>query len=424
MPSISSLNLCCYNTIDAVKRDCMECFKKCCRKDHGGLFKRDTVLTCVKLGKYEMYDYLVKNQKMFATRCEEDGGALTFHIPDNKCLASWAIPHGTDDKWMELYKAADDEITNVQRVGLLKLSLEHANLLAGNIFVRNLKQRTQSAMKKDLKQYMESAVYSGKLFVIQWVETHFNNGSINNPWPPWPTEWRDNGSGLFNALVSNPNSKPKRRSWSNNEDFLLKSQILADVFGYVFNPNSVKSRINPTHKDFFITSAIKWADSKCFEDLQGDPRARDGRPNALFRAVWDMITVEDNFRVGLDGRNWKKLCIRHNRICTLKAIHDKIPEWPSDFLDSCGSINGYRTYERRLLREWAIENGLVQFQLMDADRIQERQNNAVPVPPTNEKVTNLQKALALIEESNLPEGRYLEICNIMMDIHRRGVRIM
>jgi hypothetical protein len=39
-----------------------------------------------------------------------------------------------------------------------------------------------------------------------------------------------------------------------------------------------------------------------------------------------------------------------------------------------------------------------------------------------EKVTNLQKALAMIEECDIPEGKYLELCNLLMDVHKRGVR--
>jgi len=37
-------------------------------------------------------------------------------------------------------------------------------------------------------------------------------------------------------------------------------------------------------------------------------------------------------------------------------------------------------------------------------------------------VTNLQKALAVIEDCDIPEGKYLELCNLLMDVHKRGVR--
>ena len=43
--------------------------------------------------------------------------------------------------------------------------------------------------------------------------------------------------------------------------------------------------------------------------------------------------------------------------------------------------------------------------------------------PVVEKVTNLQKALAVIEECEIPEGKYLELCNLLMDVHKRGVAV-
>jgi hypothetical protein len=39
-----------------------------------------------------------------------------------------------------------------------------------------------------------------------------------------------------------------------------------------------------------------------------------------------------------------------------------------------------------------------------------------------ERVTNLHKALAIIEDCKIPEGKYLELCNLLMDVHRNGVR--
>jgi hypothetical protein len=45
----------------------------------------------------------------------------------------------------------------------------------------------------------------------------------------------------------------------------------------------------------------------------------------------------------------------------------------------------------------------------------------IEVEVKEERVTNLQKALAVIEECDLPDGKYLELCNLLMDVHRRGV---
>ena len=71
-------------------------------------------------------------------------------------------------------------------------------------------------------------------------------------------------------------------------------------------------------------------------------------------------------------------------------------------------------------------NGLdrVRYDRIQAEnaRIQQRQATAAPVEDKTERVTNLQKALAVIEDCDLPEGKYLELCNLLMDVHRRGVR--
>jgi len=59
---------------------------------------------------------------------------------------------------------------------------------------------------------------------------------------------------------------------------------------------------------------------------------------------------------------------------------------------------------------------------VERERIEQRQATAAPVAPPQERPTNLQKALGLIEECEIQEGKYLEICNLLMDVHRRGVR--
>jgi hypothetical protein len=64
------------------------------------------------------------------------------------------------------------------------------------------------------------------------------------------------------------------------------------------------------------------------------------------------------------------------------------------------------------LKDWAATHSV------DAQPIQER---AAPVEVNEERVTNLQKALAVIEECDIPEGKYLELCNLLMDVHKRGV---
>ena len=75
---------------------------------------------------------------------------------------------------------------------------------------------------------------------------------------------------------------------------------------------------------------------------------------------------------------------------------------------------------RRLVeRDATLERGRIYNEAMvERGRHMEQAQPA----PVAEKVTNLQKALAVIEECEIPEGKYLELCNLLMDVHRRGVR--
>jgi len=62
--------------------------------------------------------------------------------------------------------------------------------------------------------------------------------------------------------------------------------------------------------------------------------------------------------------------------------------------------------------------------IAERERIERHQATAAPVAPVapvKEKITNLQKALGIIEDCDIQEGKYLELCNILMDVHRRGV---
>ena len=60
---------------------------------------------------------------------------------------------------------------------------------------------------------------------------------------------------------------------------------------------------------------------------------------------------------------------------------------------------------------------------MDLTALQAREPEpeVVPTPIVEKEVLNLQKALAIIEDCEIQEGKYLELCNLLMDVHRRGV---
>ena len=85
----------------------------------------------------------------------------------------------------------------------------------------------------------------------------------------------------------------------------------------------------------------------------------------------------------------------------------KMASYVSQKMLELGRTRTNQTEERRIERE----------------RIEQRQATAAPVAPPQERPTNLQKVLSLIEDCEIQEGKYLEICNLLMDVHRRGVRV-
>ena len=162
------------------------------------------------------------------------------------------------------------------------------------------------------------------------------------------------------------------------------------------------------------------------------------------------------------GNLMKLATIKDNRLDMLQYLDRFIPGYPDDMLPQMRTMRGKNTQARRdmityvvaerhrVLREQNIERaanlaaGIVEREreriernrrLAERDATLERgriyneamvergrrMEQAQPAPVV-EKVTNLHKALALIEECEIPEGKYLELCNLLMDVHKRGVR--
>lgn len=162
------------------------------------------------------------------------------------------------------------------------------------------------------------------------------------------------------------------------------------------------------------------------------------------------------------GNLMKLATIKDNRLDMLQYLDRFIPGYPDDMLPKMRTMRGKNTPARRdmityvvaerhrVLREQNIERaarldaGIVEREreriernrrLAERDATLERgriyneamvergrrMEQAQPAPVV-EKVTNLHKALAVIEECDIPEGKYLELCNLLMDVHKRGVR--
>jgi len=155
-----------------------------------------------------------------------------------------------------------------------------------------------------------------------------------------------------------------------------------------------------------------------------------------------VITEWRHSTCGLMGvRNELKLAtIKHNRLDMLRILDQDIHGYPTQMmnemklstiarsrldmlkvLDAC--IDGYPAEMMHQMRTTrgkttAIRKEMIAY-VMSRQRVANETVN--PIENTVDRVTNLQKVLAVIEDCDIPEGKYLELCNLLMDIHRRGV---
>jgi hypothetical protein len=158
------------------------------------------------------------------------------------------------------------------------------------------------------------------------------------------------------------------------------------------------------------------------------------------------------------GNLMKLATIKDNRLDMLQYLDRFITGYPDEMVSQMRTMRGKNTQARRDMIRYVQEEvrrtrrngtanlaaGIVEREreriernrrLAERDATLERgriyneamvergrrMEQAQPAPVV-EKVTNLHKALALIEECEIPEGKYLELCNLLMDVHKRGVR--
>ena len=133
------------------------------------------------------------------------------------------------------------------------------------------------------------------------------------------------------------------------------------------------------------------------------------------------------------GNEMKLATIKHNRLDMLRILDQDIHGYPTQMMNEMKTTRGKTTQARKEMIRYVVQqeylvvdrarerNAERRYTLfnIEADIILERQ-----AAPVVERVTNLHKALAIIEDCKIPEGKYLELCNLLMDVHRRGVIIM
>jgi hypothetical protein len=158
--------------------------------------------------------------------------------------------------------------------------------------------------------------------------------------------------------------------------------------------------------------------------------------------LFQVIELWSNSQDGLRGVGiqMKLATIAKSRLDMLKLLDDFLPnkEYPENMMREINYSRGKSTRDRRQMASYvsqkmlelghtyvinqAEERRIEQERRVERERIEQRQATAAPVAPPQERPTNLQKALSLIEDCEIQEGKYLEICNLLMDVHRRGVR--
>ena len=371
-----SCNNCCYSRVYiAIDNGCVPCFKVCLRMGRNSGWDKNTMLTCVKRNQPDMLKYALEmaNEPNVPPEIRAD-------VPTAYEVATHATQHN-NTAWYPYILNTVGTSSNVRRIALFKLAIKSGDQnLCSQIYPYLKPRTTESATNKDMTDFMECAVFSRRLGMIMWVEQKYNTHH-----EMWPSQWRNNGRRLIEMIFK-------------NKKYYTRLSMFMETFRHVFE------RIN-VH---------------CWDEVAKHILNYNNPDNAntwsLFNHFW--------FNGGRESArpSWKNYCIRYNKLEELQLIHESCPEWPADFASLCELTPGVRQWSRRNLKEWAEWHGLDARNIRgENERILERQANAVPVEKENEKTTNLQKALAVIEDCDIPEGKYLELCNLLMDVHRRGV---
>merc|ERR1712159_116131 len=128
------------------------------------------------------------------------------------------------------------------------------------------------------------------------------------------------------------------------------------------------------------------------------------------------------------GIQMKLATIGKSRLDMLKLLDEFLPNkaYPDDMMRQINYSRGQSTRARRKMASYVSQKMLelgrtrtnqAEERRVERERIEQRQATAAPVAPPQERPTNLQKVLSLIEDCEIQEGKYLEICNLLMDVH-------
>jgi hypothetical protein len=123
------------------------------------------------------------------------------------------------------------------------------------------------------------------------------------------------------------------------------------------------------------------------------------------------------------GVQMKLATIKHNRLDMLQYLDRFISGYPDDMLRQMRTMRGKSNPARRDMINYVAAERHRRLREQNIERVARIAAAQAPAPaPVAERITNLHKALAIIEDCDIQEGKYLELCNLLMDVHRRGVR--
>ena len=193
--------------------------------------------------------------------------------------------------------------------------------------------------------------------------------------------------------------------------------------------NAMELAVKSKNKDM-IKEVYGWFQNRSahWNTWDFDYAIETGDISVLFQVIELWRDCPDGLR-GV-GIQMKLATIAKSRLDMLKLLDEFLPNkaYPDDMMRQINYSRGQSTRARRQMASYVSQKMLelghnqVEERRVERDRIEQRQATAAPVAPVQERPTNLQKVLSLIEDCEIQEGKYLEICNLLMDVQRRGVR--
>ena len=275
---------------------------------------------------------------------------------------------------------------------------------------RPIIQERPSGIERRRKQHVRNVVNACiKANDLPTLRTYVYACSVvGNDWTPTPFNVSDNGYTMPGSRIMD--------LYASEDDMMYTMEL------------AVKSK----NKDI-IKEVYGWFQNRSthWNTWDFDYAIETGDTSVLFQVIELWRNCQDGMR-GV-GIQMKLATIGKSRLDMLKLLDEFLPnkEYPENMMRQINYSRGKSTRDRRQMASYVSQKMLelghthainqAEERRVERERIEQRQATAAPVAPPQERPTNLQKALGLIEECEIQEGKYLEICNLLMDVHRRGV---